>query len=164
MCWQRSSPGAAKRENITFSCQVGDVTFMTHSIASVWWDVVCLMFEALGWNQFGLVSQPSPPHEWCWGDRKHASVILNRLICTKSYLIVACAGISSKAKVFISHYFGTWADVHDYPNKKLQASPNWGKLKRDYRKRLILHWCHQESRRFWPAWWKIWSKLNKQFY
>lgn len=62
MCWEMSGPWCSKNKNITFSChlKVGDLTFMTHSIASVWWDVVCLMFEALGWNQFGLVFHPSP--------------------------------------------------------------------------------------------------------
>lgn len=60
----------------------GDWTFMTHSIASVCRAVVCLMCDPVGWDQFGLgVSTFTfAPHDLYWGDRKHTSVKLNRVI------------------------------------------------------------------------------------
>lgn len=117
MYWEMWSPGAAKHENITFSChlKVGDLTFMTHSIASVWWVVVGLMFESWAGISLGWCLNLHPSRMILRWQKTHLSHS-EQGYRTKSYLIVVCAGISSKAKPFleggenhfISHYLGIY--------------------------------------------------------
>lgn len=75
----------------------GGWTFITHSIASVCRAVVCLMFDTVGWVQFGWAGVSTftfAPRDFYWGDRKHTSVKLSRVIfCTKSYLVGVYVGV-----------------------------------------------------------------------
>lgn len=106
MCWEMS---AQKQQNIKkkhyillSSESVGfDIHDSLHSVCVMGCRLSVCLSEALGWNQFGPVSQPSPLTNDTEVTKKHASIILNRVICTKSYLIAMCAGISSKAKLFL---------------------------------------------------------------
>lgn len=75
-------PDKANKKTVVASTMIPPWTFMTHSIASVCRAVVCLMCDPVGWDQFGLgVSTFTfAPHDLYWGDRKHTSVKLNRVI------------------------------------------------------------------------------------
>lgn len=78
----------------------GDWTFMTHSIASVCRAVVCLMFDPVGWDQFGLVSRPSPSPLAIYTEVTENTPQSSwaGLSCTKSYLVGVCTGVSGEAK------------------------------------------------------------------
>lgn len=88
-----SAPSYSKHENssgINSNHTPADRGLNIHSLHSVCVQGCRLMFDTVGWFQFGwagVLTFTFAPRDLYWGDRKHTSVKLSRVILYQSYLV-----------------------------------------------------------------------------